>query len=124
MKPKLKIDVNSNQTKKGIKIQFIMPNNVSPEQKEIYTAKLKTKLNAGLADHNLSVDTDLDIPYENVIGFLIRIESIKMLIKNILVGDNGLTGDSGNGGGDVAADDNFGGGGEEEIGATSNNLPQ
>ena len=32
----------------------------------------------------LSVDTDLDVPYQNVIGFLIRLESFKLFIKNIL----------------------------------------
>jgi hypothetical protein len=32
----------------------------------------------------MSVDVDLDVPYENVIGFLIRLSNIKMLIKSIL----------------------------------------
>jgi hypothetical protein len=32
----------------------------------------------------LSVDVDLDVPYENVIGFLIRLSNIKMLIKSAL----------------------------------------
>jgi hypothetical protein len=34
----------------------------------------------------LSVDVDLDVPYENVIGFLIRLSNIKMLIKSALEG--------------------------------------
>jgi hypothetical protein len=34
----------------------------------------------------LSVDVDLDVPYENVIGFLIRLSNIKMLIKAALEG--------------------------------------
>jgi hypothetical protein len=34
----------------------------------------------------MSVDVDLDVPYENVIGFLIRLSNIKMLIKSILEG--------------------------------------
>ena len=42
------------------------------------------KLNKGLADMGLSVDTDLDVPYQNVVGFLIRLESFKLFIKNIL----------------------------------------
>jgi hypothetical protein len=32
----------------------------------------------------LSVDVDLDVPYDNVIGFLIRLSNIKMLIKSAL----------------------------------------
>jgi hypothetical protein len=85
--PKLKLDVNPNPTKKGIKVQFILPRGYSTNQKEDLTQKLKTKLNAGLAPHMLSVDVDLDVPYENVIGFLIRLSNIKMLIKSILDGN-------------------------------------
>jgi hypothetical protein len=84
--PKLKLDVNPNPTKKGIKVQFILPKGYSTNQKEDLTQKLKTKLNAGLASHMLSVDVDLDVPYENVIGFLIRLSNIKMLIKSALEG--------------------------------------
>jgi len=84
--PKLRLDVNPNPTKKGIKIQFILPKGYSTNQKEDLTQKLKTKLNAGLASHMLSVDVDLDVPYENVIGFLIRLSNIKMLVKSALEG--------------------------------------
>jgi hypothetical protein len=82
--PRLKLDVNPNPTKKGVKVQFILPKGYSANQKEELTQKLKTKLNAGLAPHMMSVDVDLDVPYENVIGFLIRLSNIKMLIKSIL----------------------------------------
>ena len=82
--PRLKLDVNPNPTKKGVKVQFILPKGYTTNQKEELTQKLKTKLNAGLAPHMLSVDVDLDVPYENVIGFLIRLSNFKMLIKSIL----------------------------------------
>ena len=84
--PRLKLDVNPNPTKKGVKVQFVLPKGYSTNQKEELTQKLKTKLNAGLAPHMLSVDVDLDVPYENVIGFLIRLSNIKMLIKSVLEG--------------------------------------
>ena len=85
--PRLKLDVNPNPTKKGVKVQFILPKGYSTGQKEELTQKLKTKLNAGLAPHMMSVDVDLDVPYETVIGFLIRLRNIKMLIKSILEGN-------------------------------------
>ena len=85
--PRLKLDVNPNPTKKGVKVQFILPKGYSANQKEELTQKLKTKLNAGLAPHMMSVDVDLDVPYENVIGFLIRLSNFKMLIKSILEGN-------------------------------------
>jgi hypothetical protein len=81
---KMILDVNKNPTKKGIKIQFIVPQGTDEAKKEEITQKLKTKLNKGLADMGLSVDTDLDVPYQNVVGFLIRLESFKLFIKNIL----------------------------------------
>ena len=37
-----------------------------------------SRLNKGLTTMGLSVDTDLDVPYQNVIGFLIRLESFKL----------------------------------------------
>ena len=82
--PRLKLDVNPNPTKKGVKVQFILPKGYTQNQKEELTQKLKNKLNAGLAPHMLSVDVDLDVPYENVIGFLISLNNIKMLIKSAL----------------------------------------
>jgi hypothetical protein len=84
--PRLKLDVNPNPTKKGVKVQFILPKGYTTNQKEELTQKLKTRLNAGLAPHMLSVDVDLDVPYENVIGFLIRLSNIKMLVKSALEG--------------------------------------
>jgi hypothetical protein len=81
---KMVVDVNKNPTKKGIKVQFIVPQGTDEAKKEEITQKLKTKLNKGLADMGLSVDTDLDVPYQNVVGFLIRLESFKLFIKNIL----------------------------------------
>jgi hypothetical protein len=86
--PRLKLDVNPNPTKKGVKVQFILPKGYTTNQKEELTQKLKTKLNAGLAPHMLSVDVDLDVPYDNVIGFLIRLSNIKMLVKSALEGGN------------------------------------
>ena len=84
--PRLRLDVNPNPTKKGVKVQFILPKGYSTTQKEELTQKLKTKLNAGLAPHMMSVDVDLDVPYDNVIGFLISLSTIKLLIKSILEG--------------------------------------
>lgn len=82
--PRLKLDVNPNPTKKGVKVQFILPKNYTTTQKEELTQKLQTKLNAGLGPHMMSVDVDNDVPYNNVVGFLIRLSNIKLLIKSIL----------------------------------------
>jgi hypothetical protein len=84
--PKLKIDVNHNPTKKGIKVQFVLPTTFMGDEKTVMTQKLQSKLNAGLAQYNLTANMDTDVPYSNVIGFLISINDIRLLIKNALKG--------------------------------------
>jgi hypothetical protein len=82
--PKLRVDVNHNPTKKGIKVQFVLPNTLEGDEKASVTQKLQSKLNAGLSKYNLTVSQDTDVPYSNVIGFMIPIADIKLLIKNAI----------------------------------------
>lgn len=84
--PKLKVSVNKNPTKEGVKVQFVMPNQIEGDAKAEMTQKLQAKLNQGLSQYNLTVSQDTDVPYSNVIGFLIPIADIKLLIKNAITG--------------------------------------
>ena len=84
--PKLRVDVNHNPTKKGIKVQFVLPQELEGDAKATATQKLQSKLNQGLAQYNLTVSQDTDVPYSNVIGFLIPIDDFKMMNKNAIVG--------------------------------------
>jgi hypothetical protein len=86
LKPKLRVDVNHNPTKKGIKVQFVLPQTLEGDKKAEATQKLQSKLNQGLEQYNLTVSQDTDVPYSNVIGFLIPIADIKLLIKNAIGG--------------------------------------
>ena len=86
VKPKLRVDVNHNPTKKGIKVQFVLPQTLEGDAKAQATQKLQSKLNQGLEQYNLTVSQDTDVPYSNVIGFLIPIADIKLLIKNAIGG--------------------------------------
>ena len=86
IKPKLRVDVNHNPTKKGIKVQFVLPQTIEGDKKAEVTQKLQSKLNQGLEQYNLTVSQDTDVPYSNVIGFLIPIADIKLLIKNAIGG--------------------------------------
>ena len=88
IKPKLKVDINKNETKKGIKVQFILPDPISGDDKATLTQKLQSKLNSGLAPFNLTANTDTDVPYDNIIGFLISIQDIRLLIKKALQGSD------------------------------------
>jgi len=84
--PKLKISVNKNPTKEGVKIQFVMPEQLEGDAKAQMTQKLQQKLSQGLSQYNLTVNQDTDVPYSNVIGFLIPIADFKLLIKNAIKG--------------------------------------
>ena len=86
LKPKLKVDVNHNPTKKGIKVQFVFPSSVEGDAKAAATQKLQAKLNQGLSQYNLTVSQDTDVPYANVIGFLIPIADVKLMIKKAITG--------------------------------------
>lgn len=82
--PKLSVSVNKNPTKQGIKIQFAFPESLQGDQKAEMTQKLQQKLTQGLSQYKLTVSQDTDVPYENVIGFLIPIMDIKLLVKNAI----------------------------------------
>jgi len=83
---KLKVSVNKNPTKEGIKVQFVLPETLEGDAKTEATQKLQSKLNQGLSQYNLTVSQDTDVPYSNVIGFLIPIADFKLLIKNAMGG--------------------------------------
>ena len=90
--PKLRVDVNHNPTKKGIKVQFVLPEQLEGDAKAQMTQKLQQKLSQGLSQYNLTVNQDTDVPYSNVIGFLIPIADFKLLIKNAISGGQQDTG--------------------------------
>ena len=91
IKSKLKVSVNKNPTKEGVKVQFVLPETLEGDAKTQATQKLQNKLNQGLSQYNLTVSQDTDVPYSNVIGFLIPIADIKLLIKNALGGGSSET---------------------------------
>ena len=50
------------------------------------TQKIQSKLNQGLSPYKLTVSQDTDVPYANVIGFLIPIADFKLFIKDAMKG--------------------------------------
>ena len=84
-KPKLKVDVNHNPTKKGVKVQFVLPQTLVGDDKAAMTQKLQSKLNQGLQQYNMTANMDTDVPFDNVIGFLIPIQDIRLMIKNAIM---------------------------------------
>lgn len=83
---KVRFDVNANPTKKGIKIQFIPVENlmVNPQVARQTITDLQVALNQKLAKNGLTVDFDPDVPYQNVIGFTLKLGTIANMIMNSL----------------------------------------
>ena len=82
----LKVDVNEDHNKKGIKVQFI-PADMSPinptEQNEIAMA-LSDKLDSGLKQFGMQVERDRQLKDKSVIGFFIYIEYVDKIIRQAL----------------------------------------
>jgi hypothetical protein len=88
MNAKLKIAVNKNPTKEGVKVQFEFPQTIQGDEKAALTQKLQKKLVDGLSQYNLTISQDTDVPKSlgNVIGFLIPLADFRLMIKNAIGG--------------------------------------
>jgi hypothetical protein len=87
----LVFDVNSNETKKGIKLQFALPEDSEylrdHKLKQQLANKISTVLQKRLGAAEIMVDYDTQTPYRNVIGFLIPIDSIANVVLRALKGE-------------------------------------
>ena len=85
----LQFDLNTNETKRGVKMQFILPDGeaMDPNAKAELSQKISAALQKRFGDVGLMVDYDDRNPYENVIGFLVPLTSISDLLEKILKGE-------------------------------------
>ena len=91
---KIKVDVNKNPTKKGIKIQLIPLDNTIlnvPDERISVNEKVQSAMNKALSQYNLQVNIDPDIRQAtdnpNVLGYYIPLSQIRNLILKALKGD-------------------------------------
>ena len=82
----LKIDVNEDPNKTGVKVQFLPTtfSGMSKQQQDDIAMELAQKLNQGLAPLGLSVERDRELKDKTVIGFFIYIEYLNKIIINAL----------------------------------------
>mgnify|MGYP001284054098 CR=1 FL=1 len=90
----IKVDVNRNPTKKGIKIQLIPKGDtvlVDPDEKIDVNEKVQSAMNNALDKYGLQVNIDPDIKQAtdnpNVLGYYIPITQFKNLITKALKGE-------------------------------------
>lgn len=87
----LVFDVNANPTKKGVKLQFALPEESQylqdPKLKQQLANKISTVLQKRLGAADIMVDYDTQTPYRNVIGFIVPIDSIANIILKAVKGE-------------------------------------
>ena len=90
---KLRFDVNINKTKKGIKLQFVMPNvPEDPRKAQDMANAIGSELQKRFGDAKLQIMYDVENPYKNVVGFLVPLPSIADYIMK-KVGLGGVPGE-------------------------------
>jgi hypothetical protein len=82
----LKIDVNEDPNKKGIKVQFLPTTfaGMSKQQQDEIAMDLGAKLNQGLTPLGLTVERDRELKDKTIVGFFIYIEYLDKIIINAL----------------------------------------
>jgi hypothetical protein len=84
----LKLDVNEDPTKKGIKVQFIPTTfgKLTPSQQNDIAMSLNDKLDAGLKPYGMSVERDRELRDKSILGFFIYLDQIDRIIRTALAG--------------------------------------
>ena len=79
----LLFDVNSNPTKKGIKLHFVLDEDIQdPRDKQQLASKISTALQKKFGEAGIVIDFDERSPYKNAISYLVPLQSIsEILIK-------------------------------------------
>ncbi len=83
----LRTGVNKNPTKLGLKVQFEpLGGGLETDVKAKLEVALQEKLNLAIADYDIQVSKDTDVPRPEVIGFFIPLAQLKNLIVKSLTG--------------------------------------
>jgi hypothetical protein len=88
----LKVDVNEDPKKKGIKVQFLPTTfgTISPTEQNDIAIALGDKLDSGLRKFGMSVERDRQLKNKSIIGFFIYIEYFDKIVRSILKGQDEL----------------------------------
>lgn len=86
----LKVDVNEDPQKKGIKVQFIPTTfgQISTTQQNDIAIELEKRLEVGLDQYDLKVERDRNLKDKTVVGFFIYIEYFDKIIRQVLSDQN------------------------------------
>lgn len=86
-KYRLQFDVNDNPTKKGVKLQFILDQEFQdPRDKQALAQQISIALQKRLGASGIMVDYDDRNPFQNVIGFIVPLNSVATMIIKAMKG--------------------------------------
>lgn len=86
----LKIDVNDDPQKKGLKIQFIPTTfgKLSPTEQNDIAIELESRLENGLDQYDMRVERDRNLKDKTIIGFFVYIEYFDKIVRKALAKQN------------------------------------
>ena len=86
----LKVDVNEDPQKKGLKVQFLPTEfgSITPTEQNDIAIELESRLENGLAEYELRVERDRNLKDKTIIGFFVYIEYFDKIIRKALSGQN------------------------------------
>lgn len=86
----LKVDVNEDPQKKGLKIQFLPTEfgSITRTEQNDIAIELEKRLEVGLADYELRVERDRNLKDKTIIGFFVYIEYFDKIIRSALSKQN------------------------------------
>lgn len=86
----LKVDVNEDPQKKGIKVQFLPTEfgAITPTEQNDIAIELEERLEKGLAEFGMRVERDRNLKDKTIVGFFIYIEYIDKIVRQALAGQN------------------------------------
>lgn len=84
-KYRLRFDVNDNPTKLGVKLQFLLDQDIEdPREKQKLASEISVALQKRLGSAGVMVDYDDRNPYKNVIGFIVPLTAVAKMIVSAM----------------------------------------
>lgn len=84
-KYRLRFDVNDNPTKLGVKLQFLLDQDIEdPREKQRLASEISVALQKRLGAAGVMVDYDDRNPYKNVIGFVVPLTAVAKMIVSAM----------------------------------------
>jgi len=82
----LKVDVNEDPNKKGVKVQFVPTEfgTMSGTEQDDIAIELGAVLERGLTRYGMSLERDRNLKDKSIIGFFIYIEYFERIIRQVL----------------------------------------